>query len=384
MSPSRAAALLALLSACSLYARDDDDDNGPVDAPMPLPLPIDAPSDALTNEGFVRPSDVTRANVLMNGVWTEVGLADWTCLGTASSDQPSTGAIALTGRVEDRQTGNGVGAATITAWSSASSASLGDATTSNDPATRGNFTMSLAMLPSTTRRYNFSLVAQSYVPTRVLGRYYAPGAAATDNLPMLSDATAQALPAFIGLERDPAAALVWGSMRDCQGRMVSNAAVGLSFTPSIFQNAGGETFYFSAGSTSLPVRHTVAPVMNRDGMFIVLNAVPNTTAYIQVWGFKTFDELTTNSASLLAEIQTALPASEAVLLTLDPRRNGRATSPGSSARRPRRAPARSSRPARAPPSPSPCRPSRDTRASVRCARSPAAGSADSPGARCRS
>jgi hypothetical protein len=181
--------------------------------------------------------------------------------------------------------------------------------------------MSLAMLPATARRYNFSLVAQGYLPTRVLAHYYAPGAAATDDLTMISEPTAQALPAFIGIARDPSSALVWGSLRDCQGRAVSNAAVGVSFVPSTFQNAGGETFYFSAGSTSLPVRHTVEPVMNNDGLFIVLNAIPTASVFVQVWGFRTNAELSTNSATLLAEMQTALPTGEAVLLALEPRRN---------------------------------------------------------------
>jgi hypothetical protein len=316
----RAAALVACIGGCRLYENPGQDQDELPDAPVDARPVIDAPSDALTNGGFVRPSDVTRANVLTNGVWTEVGEADWTCLGTPSSDQASSGTIALAGRAEDLQTGNGVGAATIRAWSSASQGSLGDAITSNDPATRGDYTMSLAMLPSTVRRYNFALIAQGYLSTRVLARYYAPGAPAMDDLPMLSEPTAQALPAFIGITLDPSSALVWGTMRDCQGRMVSNAAVGLSFTPSIFQNAGGETFYFSAGSTSLPVRHTVEPVMNNDGLFILLNSVPTTNAYIQVWGFRTTAELNTNSATLLAEIQTVLLPEEAVLLTLEPRR----------------------------------------------------------------
>ncbi|KAB2904934.1 MAG: carboxypeptidase regulatory-like domain-containing protein [Kofleriaceae bacterium] len=311
-----------LLGACSGGAGDDPVDAPPIDTPM-LDAPVDVPAiDAQLspNLGFVVPAAVTKANIENAGAWIEVGDADWSCLGTPSPDQPSTGTIALAGRVRDFQTGNGVGNATITAWSTAPGSSVGTTTSSEVAVTRGDYAMTLDMLPSGTRRYGFSLSAASYLDTRVLGRYYPPGSPATDDLVVVSEATALALPAFIGLERDPATALHVGTMLDCQGRHVSNAVVGLSLVPTTYVDAGGQTFYFSAGSTSLPVRHVVEPVMNNDGRFTVLDAPPGDALHLQVWGFRTQAELAAGTLTLLGEIAAPSEANQAITMTLHPRR----------------------------------------------------------------
>jgi hypothetical protein len=321
MSPTRSATtVLLLLSACSLYASNGDD---ATDARVDVPDIVESfdayPDAALVNSGFVTPTAVTKANVNNGGAWTEVGDADWTCLLTPSSDQPSTGTIALSGRVRDFQTGNGVGDATVTAWSTSPAATLGTATSSNVAATRGDYSLTLGMLPAGTRRYSFSLVAPGYLTAHVPRRYYAPGAAATDDLVMVSDATATALPAFIGVERDTTKVLYIGTLRDCQGRAVSNAVAALSVTSLAYQNAGGETFYFSAGNSSLPVRHNISPFINKDGLFTVVDAPPG-TGFIQVWGFPSIGALNTGTMTLFGEIPVSAQGNEVVIMTVEPRR----------------------------------------------------------------
>ena len=111
------------------------------------------------------PTAVTKANRKQGGVWTELGDADWTCLGTPTADQPATTAIALTGRVTDYQTGNGVGAAPVTAFPMLTPAtSLGAATTSNLAATRGEFTMTAAPLTGGGSTVTVAVISTGSVP----------------------------------------------------------------------------------------------------------------------------------------------------------------------------------------------------------------------------
>jgi len=317
--------LTALLLVPACFGGDDDvlavdapvDSSDDEDGPGP-DAPIDAPP--ASNPGFRTPTAVTKANVVSNGVWTEVGDADWSCLGTPSDDQPSTGTIALGGTVTDFQTGNGVGNAEIFAWSTGTAAIVGTGNSSDVAATRGQFSMTLGMLPAGTTRYGFTITAPSYVSTRIVGTYYPPDAAATDELVVLSEATATALPAFIGVARDVTKGMALGSLRDCQGRAVSNAAVGISSQAGTLADAGGQTFYFSAGSTSLPVRGNVAPVMNKDGRYLVLD-VPPAPARVQAWGFRTTTELDGGVMTLLADVAAPIEAASVVNAELEARRN---------------------------------------------------------------
>ena len=302
-----------------------------VDAPLALVdaasdgvLAVDAAVDAAPpiNPGFVTPTAVTKANLKQGGAWTELGDADWTCLGTPTADQAATTAIALTGRVTDFQVGGGVGAATVTAFPMlTASTSLGTATTSNLAATCGEFTLTAAPLPTGVRRYGFRIEATGYLRSYVLDRYLAPGAAQSILLDALAESTANALPAFVGVTRDATRGTTIGSMVDCLGRPVSNAVAAISTTAGTATlPAGANTFYFSAGSTSLPVRHTQAATMNKDGLFIVLDVVPVAPAYVQVWGFRTAAELASGTLTLLAEAPVLAEANAASIIDLAPRR----------------------------------------------------------------
>ena len=284
---------------------------------------IDAPLDAAPipspNPGFGVPSQETRANQATGGGWFDVGPADWSCLGTPSGEQPSSGTIELTGRVRDLQTGTGLRGADVTARASRMAGEvLGAASTRDD----GELTMTLAALPLGDRRYRFRMTAPGYLTTYLVETYLAPGQAhRLDPMMMVSQATATALPAYVGLTRDPARGMLLTTVRDCQGRPVSNAVVALSSFPGTPQHLGdAKTFYFSAGAQSLPVRTTTQPVVNRDGKAMVLEADPALAraAFLQAWGYRTAADLAARNLTLLAEVPVPVEPDVAVYTDAPP------------------------------------------------------------------
>jgi hypothetical protein len=311
-----ASALIALGLVAGACGGDDGDDGVP---------PIDAPDGVLENPGFPVPTATTKANMKVGAAWTEIGDADWTCLNTPSADQPATQAIALSGRIEDFQTGNGVGPATVTAFPGIElGGNAGTTTTSDVAATRGQYTMNLAMLPSGTTRYGFKFEAPSYVKTYLLNQYLDPTMATqTRNMDAVSDATATALPAFIGVDRDVTKGVLAGAFRDCAGREVSNAVATVSSTSTTVDHlTGAQTYYFSAGSSSLPVRHNVSGVMNKDGLFVILDLPPQTApAFVQVWGFVDAADLADGQMTLLSELASPVEANAVITGSFEPLRN---------------------------------------------------------------
>ncbi|MBK9030304.1 MAG: hypothetical protein IPL61_03015 [Myxococcales bacterium] len=324
MTRSRWAAVLLVLGGCGggespahdASAADSAELDAPTDAAIDGPTPV-VPTG--TNPGFPTPTAITRANQQGPGGWTELGDADWSCLETASTDLPPAGSIALTGTITDFQTGSGVGAAQVTAFPMLTPAtSLGAATSSDVASTRGDFAMTVAPLPAGVRRYGFVMEATGYVRSYVVGRYLVPGTAQAIELSPLSQGTANALPAFLGVTRDPSTATALGTMVDCQGHRVSNAVATVSTGSA--HAPGVDTYYFSAGSSSLPVRHSQAPVMNKDGVFMVLGVPPLAAAYVQVWGFRTAAELASGTLTLLADAPMIAEAGTYTSVDLTPRR----------------------------------------------------------------
>lgn len=331
----RAAWLVVALAACTGSDSGGDDvalvdatgTDGASDSAVSDASPVldAAPaSDAapVINPGFTPPSGVTQANLRSGSAWQADGDADWGCLGTPSTDAPPSGPIALAGFARDFQTATGIGNVAINAYAiGAPATSLGTATSSDLAATRGQYATTLAALPAGTRRYTFALTAAGYRKTVIADRYLAPGAPATLDLAAVSDSTASALPALVGVLRDPTKGVMLGSIVDCQGRAVSNAAVTVSaLTGDVLQPAGMTTFYFSASASSLPVRHSQSPSTNRDGLFMVVDVQPVATAYLQVWGFRTAAELASGRMTLLAETRITAEADGFVSAAMSPRR----------------------------------------------------------------
>jgi hypothetical protein len=299
-----------MLVACG----GDDGGGGGVDAPA-----------AIDNPGFPVPTAVTMANAKVNGTWTEMGPADWTCLNTPSTDEASTQAIALSGKIEDFQTGNGVGPATVTAFPGIElSGNSGMTTSDGTAATRGNYSMNVATLPGGTTRYGFKFEATGYVKTYLLNQYINPTMATQmRDMAAVSEATATALPGFIGVDRDPTMGVLAGAFRDCQNREVSNAVATVSSVSAQVEHlTGAKTFYFSAGGSSLPVRHNVSATMNKDGLFVVLDLPPQTApAFIQVWGFRNEAELTSGQMTLLSELASPVEGNAIITGSIEPKRN---------------------------------------------------------------
>jgi hypothetical protein len=281
-------------------------------------------SDTLENGGFPTPTAVTKANQNIAGTWTELSDAEWGCLNTPSPDQPSTQAIALSGKIEDFQSGSGVGGVSITAFPSTGlMGNISSATSSSVSATRGNYEMTLPMIPSGTR-VGFKLEADLYVRTYVLNEYLDPAQTTqTRNMDAVSESTMNALPAFVAVTRDPSKGVLIGTFRDCDGHEVSNAVVTVSSTSAqVAHLTGVTTFYFSAAGTSLPVRHNIAPVMNKDGQFLILDVPPQTSlAFVQIWGFKDAADLADGEMTLLSELATPIEANAIITGSFEPLRN---------------------------------------------------------------
>lgn len=299
---------LFALAACGDDGGSTAIDGGGIDAKV------------LENPGFPVPTAVTKANEKQGASWVELGDADWSCLNTASADQPSTQSIALTGKVRDFQTpSNGVGNGTVTAFPGIMlTANSGTATSSNVAATRGDYAMTLTALPSGQTRFGFKIEATGYLKTYLLNQYLNPANATQNrNIDAVSEATANALPAFVGVTRDSAKGVLAGALRDCAGNEVSNAVATVSSTQgSITHLVGAETFYFSAASSSLPVRHSSAPTMNKDGLFVVLNLPPQAApAFIQIWGFPTAADLAMGEAGLKLLSELASPVEANAVIT---------------------------------------------------------------------
>jgi hypothetical protein len=320
---------LVLLAGCNLYFGDGrgDDDNITTDAPnfgdapdidggFPDASPVDA------SMGFPRPTAPMHAHVKMNGAWVDVGLADWSCMGTPTSDQPSTGSIQLSGRVVDFQTTNGVPAVSIVAYAPSTSQMVGSGMSSSGGATRGNYTMTVGMLPATSRRYTFVLTAQGYPGTYLLEQYIAPAATAMRDLTAFSDATMSSLTAVVGITRNPANAMALGDIVDCQGRAVSNAVVVASrVRQQVDLVPGARTFYFSAASTSLPVRNDQQPFSAADGRFVIIDVPPISAGFaVQVLGFRTDAELQANTIRLVSQVWSPAVGNSISMSPYEPRR----------------------------------------------------------------
>lgn len=308
-------ASLALAPLFALTACGDDGGGGTVDAS------VDAPGG---NAGFPTPTAITHANMRTGGQWMDLGPADWSCLDTPSTDQPGV-AIALSGTVEDFQSGDPVGNATVTAFPGIMvTGNSGMATSSNVAATRGQYSMNLTALPSGETRFGFKIEATGYLKTYLLNQYLDPAQATqTRNISGISESTANALPAFIGVTRDTADGVLAGAFRDCAGHEVSNAVATVSsVSGQPMHLPGADTYYFSAASQSLPVRHTQSPTMNKDGLFVVLALPPQTApAFVQIWGFTTQAELDSGTLKLLSELPSPIEANAVITGSFEPKRS---------------------------------------------------------------
>jgi len=279
------------------------------------------------NLGFVTPTVTTKAyDEQGSGNWVEVGDADWSCLNTPSDDMANSVEITLNGRTEDFQTGDDLPNATVTVFDDIE-VDNPFATATSDAT--GNFVMTI---PTGHTRLGFKVVADGQMETLLLNQYLDP-ATATQTLTIgsVSQLTANALPAFIGVTRTPGRGVLAGAIRDCNNNEVGGAIANVSSTSGTSTDLTGsectadgtacdQTFYFSAGSTSLPVRHSQQNTTNTDGLFMTIELPNASNAYLQVWGFTKDQDPATDDLTLLAEIPSPVFPDTIVTFSLEPLR----------------------------------------------------------------
>ncbi len=271
--------------------------------------------DDLPNAGFVTPDVVTEAWLEEGGVWVSKGAPDWTCLNGGVADPPSTTAITLTGKIEDFQTGNKVPGANIEAFRDVDFANPFDNSTSED--NTAEFTLTL---PVGVTRVGYKITADGTLDTYQLNFNYDPANdAQTEDLNSVSELTANALPAFIGVTRTAGLGIIAGSIRDCQNREISGAVATLSSVSGMPEHVpGAVTYYFSAGATSLPVRHQLQATTNTDSLYVIIEVPPTGTAFLQIWGFVDAADLADGEMTLLGEIPSPIVADSVVTSSVDP------------------------------------------------------------------
>lgn len=301
---------LAMAVACGNGDGGDDDGGG-----------ADAGGQA-GNPGFIIPTGMPVAYTEQDGVWTEVGPANLDC---SPANTPLATDITVSGTTNDFQTGDEVDVVNIAAFGDPDDFTGGNPiamTTSDADAT---FTITI---PAGTTRVAFRSTDPE-TPTRFLNTYlmnqYYTGDETGVELNSVSHLTANALPAFIGVMRTEGLGVLAGAFRDCDDNEVggviatvsTNSCIGVADCEPQHLD-GAATYYFSAGSTSLPVRLTQQQATNKDGLFVVIELPPSASAYLQVWGYTDMSQIATGDIQLLAEIPAPVLADSVITASLEP------------------------------------------------------------------
>jgi hypothetical protein len=267
--------------------------------------------------GFDKPTMVVHANTQnTDGSWTDAGPADLSCLGSASSDQATTVAVALSTVVRDFQTQAAVPSATVIAFKDLMYSAPFDMQTSNGS---GDLTVTV---PVGTTRFGFEMTAANQYPTFLLNQKVDPGMATQtlDKIQSVSASTAETLPALIGETRMLGTGVVAGTLRDCMARPMSNFVVTVSSTPMTATPLPmAQAYYFSPIAMPLPVRHTVSDAATGNGLFMAIQLPVTQTAYIQAWGY-TSESAIGGDMTLLSQLSAPVLADTVVTGSFEPLR----------------------------------------------------------------
>ncbi len=267
--------------------------------------------------GFATPTTVTTAYRDLDPGFEMAGAANWDCLNTANDETVSTEDIVLTGTVEDFQSHDALPGAEITLFGDGgiTSTALATATADDD----GKYSLTL---PAGQTLWAFQLKYEDSLDTYTLNEYFSDGGAEQSTvIDSVSVSTAQALPAFIGVTRTPGLGIISGSIRDCDGNRVKGAVVTVSSTEDRATPVEGSVgYYFSALTTSLPVRHSQQASTNDDGVFVVIELPEGQERYLQVWGFVDDADLESGEMTLLGQVPTPIVSDAVVKVTTRPLR----------------------------------------------------------------
>ena len=282
-------------------------------------MAIDAPP---KDVGFNKPMASLKSNMdnTVNGmdVWSEIGPADLSCLGTPSTDMPTTVAVTLNTKVTDFQTGKAVPSATVTAFPGINSTAPFDTQTSN--ATDGTVTITV---PVGQKRIGFKMTASGQIDTLLLFQYLDPSTptqTSPDKIQSVSNGTAATLPALIGETRTPGSGVVAGALRDCQNHEMSNfVATMSSVSGSVMPIENADAYYFAA-SAGLPVHHTQQESASGDGLFMVIQLPVTASAFVQMWGYVTDADMAADKLTLISELEVPVLADTVITGSFEPLR----------------------------------------------------------------
>jgi hypothetical protein len=268
------------------------------------------------DNGFNKPTDVLHANNEPTGATTptDLGVADFSCLNTASTDMATTVAVSLSTTVKDFQSHNLVPNAMVTAFQDINYTTPFDTQTADENAAI-TFTV-----PIGTKRFGFEMNGTGVMPTFLHNQYLDPSMATQTlaRIQSVSDATAETLPALIGETRMQGTGVVAGTVHDCQGNEVSNFIGTVSSTQGTATLIdGAESYYFSAG-IDLPVHHQQQESSSGDGIFMVIQLPPQNSGFVQAWGYVSADDLAADKLSLIAELAVPVLADSVVTGDFDP------------------------------------------------------------------
>ncbi|MBA3462996.1 MAG: hypothetical protein H0T46_23775, partial [Deltaproteobacteria bacterium] len=281
----------------------------------------DAPK--VENIGFNKPTMPLKANMeISKNNWMEIGPADLTCLGTANNDMATTVAVTLSTTVKDFQSGNAVPGTVVTVFK--------DQVTTDviaGPATADGNAMLTLTIPAGTKRFGFKMTNSNSLDTLLLNQTLNPTnpTQMISQIQSVSTATAQTLPALIGVSRTPGTGILAGAVRDCTGKELSNyvatvssvEATATSTVDVVKHLPGVDAYYFSA-SVGLPVRHSQQDFASKNGLFMAIEMAATPTAYVQVWGYKTQADVDADKLSLIAQLKTAVIADVVITGSYDP------------------------------------------------------------------
>jgi hypothetical protein len=304
-------ASLASLLFLTLAACGDDGGSTTPDAPV------------AENIGFDKPTASLKSNMeVSKNNWTEIGPADLTCLGTPNADVATTVPVTLSTTVKDFQSGNPISGNVVTVFRDQNTADViaGPATSDQN----ANLTLTI---PVGTKRFGFKMTDAAALDTLLLNQTLDPNMATQmiSQIQRVSTATAQTLPALIGVSRNPGTGILAGAVRDCKGNELSNFIATVSSTEATVTSSvdvvqhlpGVDAYYFSA-SVGLPVRHSQQNNASKNGLFMAIEMAPTPVAYVQVWGYKNDADLAADKLSLIAQLKTAVIADVVITGSYDP------------------------------------------------------------------
>lgn len=255
-----------LLSACAGGGDDSGktgDDTGGGGDPFPTFVFVDQPW-------------VGETSCFDGANWGLGQVVDPTCIGP----------ITLTAEVEDFQTGNSVPTCDVTAWDTDDVSTSPSATATTDAS--GNFTIDLQSCSPFAYRSSTPPKWEETKDTYEVHKTYGWSASGTtsDTWNSVSESTSRLIPSLIGVEWDPATAVVAGTAYDCNQDGIANVQVfvhdGSGNIPVHTADYPFGIYYFS--DSDLPTDNAAQPWTNENGLWVAIN-IPVGPWVVEMWGW---------------------------------------------------------------------------------------------------